>query len=57
MVPTKEMNPNTPITPREIIGTALKCAKLGASIVHIHPRDKDGNPTWKKRIIVLFGQN
>lgn len=23
---------------------------MGASIVHIHPRDKDGRPTWKKEI-------
>lgn len=50
MVPTKKLNKFTPITPREIAKSALVCAKLGASIVHIHPRDKDGKPTWKKEV-------
>jgi len=48
MVPTKEMNPYVPITPEEIVKDAMACKKLGCSIVHIHPRDKDGKPTWKK---------
>lgn len=50
MVPTKELNPNTPITPQEIVECALKCAELGASMVHLHARDKDGKPTWKKEV-------
>lgn len=50
MVPTKALNANTPVTPKEIINTALKCAELGASIVHIHPRDSEGKPTWKKGV-------
>ena len=50
MVPTKELNPNTPITPDEIVDCTLKCADLGASIIHIHPRDENGQPTWKKEI-------
>lgn len=50
MIPTKELNPNTPISPDEIIDCAKKCAKLGASIIHIHARDEDGNTTWKKEI-------
>jgi uncharacterized protein (DUF849 family) len=48
MMPTKEQTPYVPITAKEIITDALECAKLGASIVHIHPRDKSGTPTWKK---------
>jgi 3-keto-5-aminohexanoate cleavage enzyme len=48
MVPTKEMTPYVPITPDEIINNAIKCAELGVSIVHIHPRDENGKPTWKK---------
>ncbi|MBI4973722.1 3-keto-5-aminohexanoate cleavage protein [Candidatus Roizmanbacteria bacterium] len=57
MVPTKELNRYTPITPKEIIKDALACAKLGASIVHIHPRDTDGKPTWKKEIFakIIYG--
>lgn len=50
MVPTKELNAATPVAPSEIVSCALKCAKLGASIIHVHPRDEDGKPTWKKEI-------
>ena len=50
MIPTKKLNRYTPISPSEIATSALACAKLGASIVHIHPRDTDGKPTWKKEI-------
>jgi 3-keto-5-aminohexanoate cleavage enzyme len=48
MVPTKTLTPHVPITVDEIVQTSLKCADMGASIIHIHPRDKEGNPTWKK---------
>lgn len=50
MIPTKKLNKFIPISPKEIAKSALACAKLGASIVHIHPRDIDGKPTWKKDI-------
>lgn len=50
MVPTKELTPFVPITPDEIISTSLACAKLGVSIIHIHPRDEKGKPTWKKEV-------
>lgn len=50
MVPTKEQNPFLPVTPKEIINTALACGKLGVSIIHIHPRDENGKPTWKKKV-------
>lgn len=50
MIPTKELNPSTPVSPEEIIKSALKCASLGASIVHLHTRDESGKPTWKKEI-------
>lgn len=50
MIPTKMQNPHLPVTPKEIIKSTLTCAKLGASIVHIHPRDKFGKPTWKKEV-------
>lgn len=48
MVPTKKDSPYVPITIREIVRDALKLAELGATIVHIHPRDNNGLPTWKK---------
>lgn len=42
---TKEQQPNLPVTPDEIAQAALECYNAGASIVHVHARDKDGNPT------------
>jgi uncharacterized protein (DUF849 family) len=50
MVPTKEITPYVPVTPDEVADTAVRCAELGARIVHIHPRDEYGKPTWKKEI-------
>ena len=44
-VPTKEMNPNVPLTPAEIAAQIYECWKEGAAVCHIHTRDKDGNPT------------
>ena len=42
---TREQQPNLPITPDEIAEAAYECCIAGASIVHIHARDKEGNPT------------
>lgn len=57
MVPTKNMTPHVPIAPKEIIKDALETAKLGVSMVHIHARDEDGAPTWKKEIFakIIYG--
>jgi 3-keto-5-aminohexanoate cleavage enzyme len=44
-LPTKEMNPNVPITPEELGVAAAKCQEAGASIAHVHARDADGRPT------------
>lgn len=41
-LPTKEQNPAVPITPDEIAEDALACYQAGASVVHIHARDRDG---------------
>lgn len=48
MVPTKADTPHIPITPDEIRDDTHRAYKLGASVVHIHARDKHGNPTHKK---------
>ena len=36
---TREMTPHIPITPEEIVQSAMECWQAGASIVHIHVRD------------------
>lgn len=50
MIPTKEMTPYVPLTPTEIIKDILKCAKIGVNVVHIHIRDKKGEPTYFKEM-------
>lgn len=49
-IPTKEMNPYTPITVDEIVKDIKKCASLGAAVAHIHVRDDKGLPTSSSKI-------
>ncbi|WIF95971.1 3-keto-5-aminohexanoate cleavage protein [Caminicella sporogenes] len=49
-VPTKELNPHSPLTVDEIVEDIKKCRELGASIAHIHVRDKDLKPTSDREI-------
>lgn len=42
---TRADNENLPITPDEIADAALAAEEAGSSIIHLHVRDKDGNPT------------
>ncbi len=42
---TREHNPNLPLTPLEIAQSTYEAYLKGAGIVHLHVRDKDGNPT------------
>lgn len=42
---TREQQPNLPLTPDEIAEAAYECYLAGASMVHVHARDKEGNPT------------
>src|SRR5215469_1698899 len=42
---TREQQPYLPITPQEIISSAVECYQAGAAIIHIHVRDMQGNPT------------
>lgn len=42
---TKEMNPNLPVTPEEQARDAAACVKAGASIIHLHVRDRNKNPS------------
>jgi 3-keto-5-aminohexanoate cleavage enzyme len=48
MIPTKDINAHTPIQPDEIIQEVLEARSFGISMVHLHARDTDGKPTWKK---------
>jgi len=43
--PRKRDTPYVPITPDEIAETAYLCEQEGASIIHVHCRDKNENPS------------
>ncbi len=51
MVPTKEMTPHVPISPREIIEDVRTVHQMGITSVHLHARDPEtGQPTWKRDV-------
>ena len=50
MIPTKRMTPHVPITPAEVIEDSCRALELGAAIVHLHARDRQGNPTYQGEI-------
>ncbi len=44
-VPRKKDTPYVPVTPDEIAETAYLCEQEGASVIHVHCRDQNENPT------------
>jgi len=48
--PTKSMNPNLPEQPEEIAESAYACHQEGASICHIHARDKERKITGSQDV-------
>ena len=44
-VPTKEDTPAVPVTPEEQIESTHEAYEAGASLVHIHVRNKDQTPS------------
>ena len=46
--PTKENNPNVPMTPAEIAEDVYACWKAGAAVAHLHMRDDQGKGTMDK---------
>ena len=50
-LPKKKHNPHVPITPSEIIATAIRCEAAGAAIIHVHVRNlKDESPSTDFRL-------
>lgn len=47
-VHSKQDNPKLPVTPEEIARDVELCSNHGAQIFHIHAREDDETPTWKK---------
>jgi len=50
MIPTRDMSSHVPLTPEAIALDVLACAELGASVIHIHARDRHGVPTHEKDV-------
>lgn len=46
----KKDQPNLPCSPEEIAQTAVECRAAGASLIHIHVRDEQGEPTQDGKI-------
>lgn len=46
MVGQRDRVPNLPLREDEIVRDAWLCHQLGASILHLHARDEDGQPEW-----------
>jgi 3-keto-5-aminohexanoate cleavage enzyme len=43
--PDRERSPNLPLTPAEIVESALEAWRAGAAVLHLHAREPDGTPT------------
>jgi len=50
VIPTKNMNPYSPLTPDEICQDVQYAYEQGIQMVHLHARDKDGNNTMDKNV-------
>jgi 3-keto-5-aminohexanoate cleavage enzyme len=50
MIPMKQDNASVPISADEIVADARRCAEAGASIIHVHARNRDGQPTWEEEV-------
>jgi 3-keto-5-aminohexanoate cleavage enzyme len=48
MIPTTDRVPHVPVTAERIIEDAIACADAGAAIVHLHLRDADQRPDWRR---------
>ncbi|HSI79886.1 MAG TPA: GNAT family N-acetyltransferase [Solirubrobacterales bacterium] len=46
MVGQRERVPNLPVSEDEIVRDAWLCHQLGATIIHLHARDANGQPEW-----------
>ncbi len=47
---TRKEQPHLPLTPEEIAKSGIEAAQAGASMLHLHVRDTQGNPTCDEKI-------
>lgn len=47
---TRRDHPKLPLAPQEIATAALEAGKAGAAVIHLHVRDRKGNPTQDREV-------
>lgn len=50
MVPTRALTPHAPLSVREIVADVARCVPRGANLVHLHARDRQGRPTYRREV-------
>ena len=50
MVPTRATSAKVPLQPADIVKDVLRCADLGITIAHLHARDENDRPTYRKDV-------
>ncbi len=48
MIAQRSDSPHVPLTAEEIVEDGAACAAAGASILHLHARDDQGRPAWRR---------
>ena len=48
MTAQRDRVPHAPLTHDEIVDDAERCFEAGAAIVHLHARDEQGRPEWRR---------
>lgn len=54
MVPRRSRVPHVPVTAEQIADDAEACFAAGATIVHLHARDDDEAPDWRREAYEAF---
>ncbi len=54
MVPRRSEVPAVPVTAEQIVESAAACVDAGASILHLHARDADEAPEWRREAYEEF---
>lgn len=50
MLPTRASSPHVPLSVAEIVADAGRCIELGANMLHLHARDEQGRPTYRREV-------
>ncbi len=48
IAPTRARVPHVPLSAEEIVADAERCFAAGAAVVHVHVRDADERPAWRR---------